>query len=371
MVGAGFVIGIRMIGEWFPAKQTGTAGGIYGGWGNFGSAAAAMILPVVALMFGGDDGWRYAVASTGVVSFFYGIAYFFLVSDTPKGSTYFKPKKAGAMEVSNVKDLVFYVLMNIPMYLALALLAWKLMKLGVLSDTTVWMIDSVLLGLYLYQTILAVRINTAVFSKSVPSYDHYKFKQVAILDWAYLICFGSELAVVSMLPMYFKDTFSLTEIQAGLLASSFALMNLMARPGGGWLSDKYGRKLTLTVLLCGLSIGYVFMSNITSESSIPLAIVITLLCSFCVSACCGAVFAVIPLIKRRLTGQIAGMAGAYGNVGGVAFLTVYSFVDPNEFFIVIALTAFVGFLMVLFLDEPRGTMSEVLPDGTVQVIEVE
>ena len=48
-VGAGFVIGIRMISEWFPAKQLGVAEGIYGGWGNFGSAAAALTLPTVAL----------------------------------------------------------------------------------------------------------------------------------------------------------------------------------------------------------------------------------------------------------------------------------------------------------------------------------
>ena len=41
-VGAGFVIGIRLVGEWFPARQVGMAQGIYGGWGNFGSAAAAM-----------------------------------------------------------------------------------------------------------------------------------------------------------------------------------------------------------------------------------------------------------------------------------------------------------------------------------------
>lgn len=32
-VGAGFVVGIRMISEWFPARQTGIAQGIYGGWG--------------------------------------------------------------------------------------------------------------------------------------------------------------------------------------------------------------------------------------------------------------------------------------------------------------------------------------------------
>ncbi len=44
-VGAGFVVGIRMIGEWFPAKETGLAQGIYAGFGNFGSAAAAVTLP--------------------------------------------------------------------------------------------------------------------------------------------------------------------------------------------------------------------------------------------------------------------------------------------------------------------------------------
>lgn len=33
-VGAGFVIGIRMVGEWFPAKQVGLAEGIYGRLGK-------------------------------------------------------------------------------------------------------------------------------------------------------------------------------------------------------------------------------------------------------------------------------------------------------------------------------------------------
>ena len=55
-IGAGFVIGIRMVSEWFPHNELGTAEGIYGGWGNFGSAAAAFTLPTVALLFGGDDG---------------------------------------------------------------------------------------------------------------------------------------------------------------------------------------------------------------------------------------------------------------------------------------------------------------------------
>ena len=39
-IGAGFVIGIKMVANWFPAKMVGRAEGLYAGWGNFGSAAA-------------------------------------------------------------------------------------------------------------------------------------------------------------------------------------------------------------------------------------------------------------------------------------------------------------------------------------------
>lgn len=70
-VGAGFVVGIRMVSEWFPHNELGTAEGIYGGWGNFGSAAAAFTLPTVALLFGGENGWRYAIAVTGLMSLIY------------------------------------------------------------------------------------------------------------------------------------------------------------------------------------------------------------------------------------------------------------------------------------------------------------
>lgn len=41
IVGAGFVVGIKMIAEWFPPDRMGIAQGIYAGWGNFGAAAAA------------------------------------------------------------------------------------------------------------------------------------------------------------------------------------------------------------------------------------------------------------------------------------------------------------------------------------------
>jgi NNP family nitrate/nitrite transporter-like MFS transporter len=372
-VGAGFVIGIRMIGEWFPAKQVGVAEGIYGGWGNFGSAAAAMTLPTVALMFGGESGWRYALAFTGVISLVYSVIYFFSVSDTPKGSTYFKPKKAGAMEVSSKGDFVLYLVMNIPLYAALGVLAWKLgpANLKMLSPSVTHVIYAVLAGVYGFQAIRIYQINRRVFIAPVPEIDRYRFKQVAVLDLAYLVTFGSELAVVSMLPLFFMDTFELSLVEAGMLASGYAFMNLVARPAGGLISDKFGRKRTLTVLLIGLAAGYFLMGQITAGWPVILAVGVTMLCSFFVQSGEGAVFAIVPLVKRRLTGQVAGMAGAYGNVGAVSFLTVLSFVSPQLFFITIAASAVVALAaVVFFLQEPEGQMAEVFPDGTVQLIDV-
>ncbi len=371
-VGAGFVIGIRMVGEWFPAKQVGIAEGIYGGWGNFGSAAAAMSLPTLAMIYGGDDGWRYAVASTGVLAFCYGIFYYFKARNTPKGSTYFKPKKSGGLEVTSVRDFYFYLFMNVPMYIALGVLTWKLSPAGVdlLTDTTATMLYTGLVVLFLFQTSQIYKVNKHIFSEPVPENQRYRFKQVAVLDVAYFVTFGSELAVVSMLPLFFMETFELDAVTAGLLASGFAFMNLVARPTGGWFSDKFGRKKSLSILISGLAVGYLVMSQIDSTWFIPVAVIATMCCSFFVQAGEGAVFAIVPLVQRRMTGQIAGMAGAYGNVGAVTFLTVLSFVDTSTFFLVIAGCAALVFLFVQFIEEPKGHMTEVLPDGTVQLIEV-
>ncbi|MCQ8129457.1 NarK family nitrate/nitrite MFS transporter [Methylomonas rivi] len=375
-VGAGFVIGIRMVGEWFPAKQLGIAEGIYGGWGNFGSAAAAIALPSLALLFGGENGWRYAVACTGIVALLYSVVYFFSVSDTPKGSTYFKPKRAGAMEVTSIWDLFFYILMTVPLYAALTLLTWKLSPAGMkmLSDTATIGTYIVIWALFFYNVYKIVHINEAHLTQPIEEIHKYKFKQVAILDLAYLVTFGSELAVVSMLPMFFYEIFhdsqGISMVQAGLLASGFAFMNLVARPGGGWISDKFGRKRSLSIFIAGLAAGYFALSQITSEWPVLLAAAVTMLCSFFVQAGEGAVFAMVPLIKRRMTGQIAGMVGAYGNVGGVIFLTVLSFVSPAVFFVTIACTALVVGIAVQFIEEPEGHMAEVMEDGSVAMIEL-
>jgi NNP family nitrate/nitrite transporter-like MFS transporter len=371
-IGAGFVIGIRLVSEWFPANELGTAEGIYGGWGNFGSAAAAFTLPTIALWFGGDDGWRYAVALTGVMAFVGGFIFYFNVTDTPKGSTYFKPKSLGAMEVTSVGDLWMLYVMKLPMYVCLALLAWRLSPAGfnLISTLVTNVIYAALVVVMAVDFHKVWQTNKHLFKEPVPEMHRYKFKQVAILNVMYFCNFGSELAVVSVLPLFFASTFQLSPIMAGVIASTHAFLNLVSRPGGGWISDKVGRKKSLLVLTLGLSLTYFLTSQIKSDWSLLVATGLVMACAFFVQAGEGAVFATVPLIKRRLTGQIAGMTGAYGNVGAVIYLLILTFVDYSTFFMVIGAAAFLGFIALLFMEEPKGHIAEVKEDGSVELIQV-
>jgi len=361
-----------MVSEWFPANELGTAEGIYGGWGNFGSAAAAMTLPSIALIFGGENGWRYAVALSGLLSLIFSFIWYFNVTDTPKGATYFKPKQTGAMEVTSIGDFWLLLLMKIPMYGALCLLTWKLSPAGValLSEQMANLSYIGLVFLFVFEVKQTYKVNGHVFKQPVPEIHQYKFKQVAVLNVLYFATFGSELAVISMLPLFFAEIFELDMVYAGLLASLYAFMNLMSRPGGGWISDKFGRRKTLLILTAGLALGYLTMSTIDSNWPLTLAVLAAMACSFFVQAGEGAVFAAVPLIKRRLTGQIAGMTGAYGNVGSVVYLTVFSMVSYQTFFLVIAATAVLGFFTLLLMEEPKGSMTEVREDGSIELINV-
>ncbi len=384
-IGAGFVIGIRMISEWYPANQLGLAEGIYKGMGNVGSAVGAATLVYIASLFGGDDGWRYAIASTGVIALIYSFFYYFAVTDTPVGSTYFKPNKSGGLELTSKKDFIFCLLFNIPMVAALAVLTWRVtdggvvagtgaevvVGAGLISDFASYVIYGLLLALITFQSWKLYQVNKDMLkSPAVEEIFQYKFKQVAILSIGYAVTFGAELSVISMLAEYFQNQFLVAAAAAGVFGACFAAVDVLSCPSGGLISDKYGRKLPLIILLSGAAVGFFVMSLITPEWPIAAVVATMMICSFFLGSAAGCVFAVVPLVKRKLTGQIAGTVGAYGNVGAVAFLLVFSFVSPSVFFVTIGSAVAFAVLCSLFLDEPKSKMAEVMPDGTVQMIDV-
>ena len=402
IVGAGFVIGIRMVAEWFPPKEVGTAEGIYGGWGNFGSAFSAFTMVIFAIalnflpgsfQFGEPESfkilffpafntdilnWRAAIAGSGIVAAIYGLIYYFSVSDTPPGRVYRRPRSARGIEVTTKKDFWFLMLMNLPLTLILCVLAWRLRKVDFLTDGGMYIAWLVLAGLYAFQAYNCWAVNKELLAgtKRYPPEDRYEFSQVAILELTYIVNFGSELAVVTMLPAFFEGTFGLDKATAGIIASSYAFMNLMSRPGGGIISDSLGsRKWTMVVLTAGMGIGYLLMSSVNSNWPLALAVLLTMACSFFVQASEGSTFAIVPLVKRRITGQIAGNVGAYGNVGAVAYLTtrllltegsaaanggeaVMSAVNSGFFQVLGVAGLIVAFLCIFFLKEPKGSFAD-------------
>jgi NNP family nitrate/nitrite transporter-like MFS transporter len=392
IVGAGFVIGIRMVAEWFPPKEIGLAEGIYGGWGNFGSAFSALTLVGLAgwLSFSGGFelpsgavlNWRGAIALTGIISAVYGFIYYFNVSDTPPGKTYQKPERTAGLEVTSMRDFWGLLGMNVPFAAILCVLCWRLQKVGFLNAGTYPLALGAVLIWFIFQTWGIIRTNRELImgTKTYPKEDRYEFKQVAILELTYIVNFGSELAVVSMLPTFFETTFDLPKSTAGILASCF--VNLVARPAGGLISDKLGsRKNTMAFLTGGLGIGYLVMSMIkpgtfSGTTGIIIAVLITMLASFFVQSGEGATFALVPLVKRRVTGQVAGLVGAYGNVGAVTYLTIFSLLpmwmgggkDPSPEIIAASNSAFfqvlgvagliVAFFCFFFLKEPKGSFDD-------------
>ena len=90
IVGAGFVVGIKMISEWFPPEKMGLAQGIYAGWGNFGAAAAVFTLPIIASFFPEEIGWRYAAGFSGILCAIWGIVYFIFAKELSGKSNTFR-----------------------------------------------------------------------------------------------------------------------------------------------------------------------------------------------------------------------------------------------------------------------------------------
>ena len=518
-IGAGFVIGIKMTDNWFPPKYIGRAEGFYAGWGNFGSAAAAGLIPIIGLsLIGGEFGWRWSMAISSILTGLYGVFYYFRVRDYPDGKQPVnkgKKKVSSALPVSSYTGLFSSLFWTIPLYAALGLLANNLQKQqiidkefnpsvnnqkieesfsqadavktltiggvnnffekgdearlfdenedafvvfnkgkdtlvndemlnffkrsnrieiykkgklkvkyeekGILKEynnlmitselkkpqadsiyaiagidgffekgevvrtyknmftlSTMYIIWAVLALFYFYKAFTILRFNIPRLKAGIPEEEKYPFSSVAALNTTYFANFGAELAVVSMLPMFFEGIFNFTPQMAGFIAMSFAFVNLFARPLGGYLSDKMGsRKKTMLMYMIGITLGFFLMGLISKYSGvgadgkallapmfegswwIVVSVIITMFCSMFVQGAEGATFAMIPSIKKELTGRIAGMAGAYGNVGAVAYLFILTQVDYRMFFFILSIGAGVSVIACAFLlKEPKGSFGE-------------
>lgn len=357
MVGTGFVVGIHMTSLWFKPRDIGFAQGVEAGLGNWGSSIAAVIMPIAALNFFGS--WRMAIAASGVVMLVYGLYYWFSITDGPPGTRYTRPRKGAAIEVSTWADMLNAIIWTIPIIGVLAVLVWRIKGMGFMGGNAAYIAYASIAAVVLYQVARIITFNLPILKKGVPEDDRYRFTNVACLCCCYAASFGAELGVISMLPMFFQKSYGLSPQLAGLIGALFAFMNFFARSLGGYISDRSpSRRGAMLIYLGGITISFGAMSLMTSWP-LWLAVVITIVCALFVTGGCGTTYALVPLIKRRITGQITGYVGAFGNVGAVMYLTVYTFVTDSQFFLFIGATSLATCLFCFFfLKEPAGAFSQ-------------
>ncbi|HVW19352.1 MAG TPA: MFS transporter [Solirubrobacteraceae bacterium] len=130
----------------------------------------------------------------------------------------------------------------------------------------------------------------------------------------YFLAFGGFVAMFLYLPKLLTGVHHLSRADAGTRAAGFALLAVIARPTGGWLSDRVGARRVLMasfvgtgLLALGLAASYRHMVPLTA-CCLTMAVALGL--------GTGAVFRLVAEWFPRQVGSVTGVVGASGGLGG-------------------------------------------------------
>lgn len=133
-----------------------------------------------------------------------------------------------------------------------------------------------------------------------------------VLSLFYFLTFGGFVAFSIYLPVLLKDQFGLKPADAGFRTAGFVVLATLARPLGGWLSDKIGGARALNAVFLGIAPLALLMSW---PSMMPFTVG-ALGCAFLLGVGNGAVFKLVPQYFPKEVGTVTGLVGAMGGIGG-------------------------------------------------------
>jgi NNP family nitrate/nitrite transporter-like MFS transporter len=136
------------------------------------------------------------------------------------------------------------------------------------------------------------------------------------LAFFYFITFGGFVAMGFLLPTLLQDWFDYSRGEAAARAAGFIIAATLARPVGGWLSDRFGAFPVLVLAFAGIAVDAAVLAALApSPRIVPITITCLTLGAF-LGAGNGAVFKIVPSEFPRNAGAAAGVVGAAGGLGG-------------------------------------------------------
>jgi len=130
----------------------------------------------------------------------------------------------------------------------------------------------------------------------------------------YFMAFGGFVAMFLYLPKLLTGVHDLSKADAGARAAGFALLAVIGRPTGGWLSDRIGAARVLLVSFIAVAVLALVLAA-AYTAIVPLTIA-CLTMAVALGLGTGAVFKLVPEWFPDRVGSVTGVVGAAGGLGG-------------------------------------------------------
>ncbi|XP_053374108.1 uncharacterized protein LOC123531027 [Mercenaria mercenaria] len=366
----------------FNVKIVGSANALVGGWGNLGGGFTFIIMPALfelVKLCGADEflAWKIALVIPAVILIGFGFLILWTSDDCPQGK--WSLRKLPKTDVFGAEST-------------------KYEEVSCVDD------DNVQYAVKAKQQ----GIDITAFEQNEKHTENGRGKHwiwdkmwlvvtVAVLVIQYGLCFGVEIAVNTVMNLYFLYKFEkedcveglqdvmqtnnttnmtlttvlvpsddpnpcsiLSQNSASLIASLFGLMNLFARALGGILSDllrKYlqipGRLLAHIICMTGEGVMLIVFSQM---GTIPAAIITMVAFSLFAQMSEGSTFAVVPYIHPQRVGLVSGFIGAGGNAGAMIWNTIWLNLvdtDPSQWFFLLGIFVLCGNVLTLIIPVQR------------------
>ena len=135
------------------------------------------------------------------------------------------------------------------------------------------------------------------------------------LCFLYAVGFGGFVAFSVYLPAYLRTAYGLSAEDAALRTAGFVVLAVIARPTGGWLSDRFH---PVTVLVwCFTGTALFAVAQAFRPALMPGATICFLGMAALLGAASGAVFALVGKVAPAdKVGTVTGVVGVAGGLGG-------------------------------------------------------